>query len=224
MLYAWYDDRAILPIRDQIVRYFSGVTGTILDLGCGEGAFLEGLSAAGHRTYGVDRSEAAVAHCRARGLTVSEGDSLEHLGTVADGSLAGILCSHLIEHLQPPTAIALLGQAHRALAAGGRLVLITPDARDLRTTERFWLDVTHVRPYPEKLLVTLLVQRGFSIARIEHLQEPTATFAGRMAKLFLRLWFMGLMFRGDLVLVAQKDGNGSRKQPSGHGARPAKEG
>lgn len=99
----------------------------------------------------------------------------------------------------------MIRQFQRVMKKGGRLILITPNASDLRTSERFWLDPTHVRPYPEKLLVLLLQRAGFKVIKTTRDKEPNKHFLVALAKTFLNLWFMGFMFKGDLVVIAERD-------------------
>jgi ubiquinone/menaquinone biosynthesis C-methylase UbiE len=105
--------------------------------------------------------------------------------------------------MQPARAIEFLKESCRVLKPGSRLIIITPNSKDLRTTERFWLDVSHVRPYPEKLLVPLLEREGFTVLAVAEDREPTNNFFERVAKAIVRIWFMGYMFRGDLVVIAE---------------------
>src|SRR5262249_58337298 len=65
-----------------------GRTAPLLDLGCGRGELLELAASAGLDMRGVDRDAAMVAHCRSLGLRASEGNLLEFLSSVPDGSIA----------------------------------------------------------------------------------------------------------------------------------------
>jgi hypothetical protein len=61
-----------------------------------------------------------------------------------------------------------------------------------------------VRPYPEKLLIALLKKEGFKDITVSEDREPARNIMERFVKVFLRIWFMGFMFRGDLVVIAKR--------------------
>ncbi len=204
VLYQWGNEELTSSHQARFLKHFAGLSGTILEIGSGRGIMLEMLRKSGCKAYGIDLSQQAVDACRARGLEAVSGDALEHLRTLAAESLGGIFCAHVIEHMHPAEAIELIAQSHRVLMPGGRMVFVTPNAKDLRTTERFWLDVTHVRPYPEKLMHMLLNRQGFTCVESYSDVEPARNTAETIAKKFLYLWFMGYMFTGDLVVVATK--------------------
>lgn len=190
--------------QKRYLRYYKPSLGTVLEIGCGRGAMLTLMKDAGIPSYGLDSSETSVAYCRKKDLSVIQGDALQHLKGLDAASLGGIFCAHMIEHLEPKNAMDLMREAYRVIKKGGTFVIITPNAKDLRTTERFWLDITHVRPYPEKLVKALLVAQGFNKITIREDAEPSKNILERMLKYFLRLWFMGFMFRGDLVVIATR--------------------
>ncbi|MDX2104116.1 MAG: methyltransferase domain-containing protein [Alphaproteobacteria bacterium] len=48
-----------------------------------------------------------------------------------DGALARVFSEHMIEHLDLPSAVALLGELRRCLAPGGRVRIATPDLRQI---------------------------------------------------------------------------------------------
>jgi predicted TPR repeat methyltransferase len=135
-------------------------SGPVADLGCGRGYFLEALRDRGVAAAGVDLADEAVAHCRALGFEITKTDAIDFLA--AAGGLRGIFASHLIEHLTPQVADQMLGRAFDALAPGGMIVIVTPNLRDIDTlTEIFWLNPTHVRPYPPALVSSMLEAHGF---------------------------------------------------------------
>src|SRR5262249_47363650 len=74
--------------------------GAVLDIGCGDGAFLDVASAAGLRAVGVERDATATAAARARGHEVLAGDAfavLAELGA-AGARFDGAVLAHVIEH------------------------------------------------------------------------------------------------------------------------------
>ena len=149
-----------LMLQRRFMKYLSGLPGPIADLGCGRGMFLAELKTAGHDALGVDASAESVAACRAKGLHIVQADVLEYLESQTDW-LGGIFLSHVVEHLPPSQMVRFLNLARRALRPSGRLVIVTPNVADLWTmTEVFWLDTTHVRPYPILLLKNLCGEAG----------------------------------------------------------------
>jgi SAM-dependent methyltransferase len=144
----------------RLAQYFSG-RHAVLDIGCGRGVFLDLLRERGIGGEGVDLMPDAVARCRAKGHPAELGEAVEFLGDKFE-RYDGILCSHVIEHLEFEPATLLLARCFRALTAGGRLVIVTPNPRDLSIIgEVFWLDPTHRRPYPAVLIESMLASTGF---------------------------------------------------------------
>jgi O-antigen chain-terminating methyltransferase len=145
--------------------------GPVADLGSGRGYFLEALRDRGIAGVGIDVSDEAIAHTRALGLDCIQQDVLEYLES-AEG-LAGIFAAHLIEHLEPVAAEAMIARASAALVRGGQLVIVTPNMADPRTlTETFWLDTTHVRPYPARLIAALMERHGLDVDEIGRGRTP----------------------------------------------------
>jgi len=95
----------------------------VLDLGSGDGAWLEALAARGFAASGVEANRALALAAQQRGLRVAEGEPRETLARCADASVAALtLCAALL----PADAAGsgeLLGEALRALRAGGCLLL-----------------------------------------------------------------------------------------------------
>lgn len=125
----WYVPLA-WPMRSLIVtqmrhmpRRSAKDSNRLLDVGCGNGTFLELARSAGWAVQGVDFDPLAVAAARQRGLDVRHG-SIEDLG-VAEGGYDWITCSHVLEHVHDPRRL-LKGIADR-LRPGGTLWLQTPN-------------------------------------------------------------------------------------------------
>jgi 2-polyprenyl-3-methyl-5-hydroxy-6-metoxy-1,4-benzoquinol methylase len=149
-------------LSQQHARHATPPFPPILDIGCGRGIFLDMLSEEGLRAVGIDTHQPAVEQCRRNGLEAIEADALEFLeGRSAEFS--GIFCSHIIEHLPFDRAQILLARCSDALIEDGSLVVVTPNSRDMGVMgETFWLDPTHVRPYPVRLLASMVEVAGLT--------------------------------------------------------------
>ncbi len=136
--------------------------GPVLDLGTGRGYFLEALGARGIEGLGVDIREESAVEARRLGLKVIVQDAFMFLAD--NRGFGGIFVSHLIEHLDPERAQELLRAAHEAMQPGGMIVIVTPNPRDwMVLSDIFWLDPTHVRPYPIQLVTAMLESAGFTV-------------------------------------------------------------
>ncbi|MBK8173628.1 MAG: class I SAM-dependent methyltransferase [Sandaracinaceae bacterium] len=161
VLYKFANADFVQSLQKDYVKFFKkGPPGKVLDLGCGRGLFLKLLRDAGLEAAGVDGHAESVELCRKEGFgDVEVGDVLEYIEkhVKAGTKYRGIFCSHLIEHLDGDTALRLVAGCANLLAPGGRLVIVTPNVANLLVwTHVFWLDPTHVRPYPRALLEALM--------------------------------------------------------------------
>lgn len=93
------------------------------DIGCGSGRDVAWLGQQGFPTVGYDASPAMLAEARLAypGIDVRL-DALPELMTVADASVANVLCSALLMHLPQHSLAAAIGALARVLRPGGRLL------------------------------------------------------------------------------------------------------
>lgn len=102
--------------------------GRILDVGCGNGRFLDRMRQLGWEVTGVEPDGAAVTVAREKlGLQVFEG-SLEEAG-LPGSHFDAITMNHVIEHVPDP--ISTLRECHRVLKPGGKLVVATPNIKSM---------------------------------------------------------------------------------------------
>jgi len=142
----------------------------VVDVGCGRGEWLEVLRANGLIGLGIDINRVFIEGCRGGGLEVIEGDAVESLRTMPQGSVGAITSMHLVEHLPFDRVIALLDEARRVLRPGGLILLETPNPENLSVGHHwFYLDPTHRNPLPPEMLRWIVEARGFLAARIERL-------------------------------------------------------
>lgn len=201
------NEAALRKIQKPLVKHFQGCA-PVLDIGCGRGVFLELLAAAGIEAVGVDRSSEALAACRQKGLAIVAEDARSFLSR-EERQFGGIFCSHVIEHMGYDDALAFLQLCHRRIHLGGRLLIMTPNPEDLMVMgEIFWLDPTHVRPYPKRLLKAMLETVGFRVT-LEKQYLGSLQMVGRrnLPWYLLRRLLMGRFYgRPNTLVLAEKDG------------------
>ena len=121
----------------------------VLDVGFGRGAFLDAAATAGFEAVGVDRDRDLVEAAKKRGHRAILGEIGQIETLLADEIFDGVMMSHIIEHLRPPETANLLSSLAAHSRPGSRLIIVTPNMSDWRVvSELFWMDTTHVRPYP----------------------------------------------------------------------------
>ena len=172
----WYDTNAFARVfrgqglveryKDLLGRFVGH--GPVLDIGCGDGQFVAELEKLGLRARGVDVDPATIAVALEQGLNVELADGMEALAACAPGSLGGILCIQVIEHLPRQAVIDLPRLAARALVPGGILVIETVNPASLYAmTHWYYLDPTHLQPIPADLITFLTGQAGFRTSEVE---------------------------------------------------------
>lgn len=156
----------VIAGQRRYLRRFSGCK-SVLDIGCGRGEFLTLLREGGIAGRGIDLSDESVCICRKKGLEAERADLFEWLAT-SQGSLDGIFCGQVVEHLPPAGLPDFTRLAAHALAPGGRIVIETPNPECLAIfASHFYLDPTHTRPVPAQLLVFYLEEAGFGSIEVE---------------------------------------------------------
>jgi O-antigen chain-terminating methyltransferase len=169
-------DRSLFRTRIEpyldIVRAVGAGTADapIVDVGCGRGDWLELLRDCGLIARGIEINRAFIDMCRKRGLAVSEGDGIETLRGMPEGSAGAITLMHVIEYLPFDRAIALLDEARRVLRPGGLIIIESPNPENL-SVGNHWscLDPNRRNPLPPEAFRWIVKARGFEDVRIERL-------------------------------------------------------
>ena len=162
---------ALQEAQRPYVDHFLG-EGSVLDVGCGRGEFLELLKEAGVPATGVDSDQDMVEHCVARGLDVKKADALEHLASLPDGSLGGVFLAQVVEHLPPAILLELIDLCYLKLRPGGVFLAETNNPSCLLAmATHFIIDLTHQRPLHPELMKFLLEAAGFQGVSI-HYSSP----------------------------------------------------
>jgi SAM-dependent methyltransferase len=152
--------------RRRLVRKIAGAAQgrRLLDVGCGDGSFLDSLRGVGWKVAGTEMN---AAEARSRGIEVHQ--SLDDLAGA--GPFGCITLWHSLEHLRDPRG-ALVALA-RMLAPGGVLVAAVPDAGGLQAkafgARWFHLDVPrHLYHFDRATLRRALEAAGLQVGSEWH--------------------------------------------------------
>lgn len=142
----------------------------VLDLGCGRGEMLEVFRESGIAARGIDLNDDSIALCQASGLDVEKADLFAYLGALPDGSLGGVVCCQVVEHLPPARLPEMIRLIHAKLRTGGLVAIETPNPECLAIfATHFYIDPTHRHPIPPVLASFYLEEAGFGGIEIERL-------------------------------------------------------
>ena len=143
-----------------------------------------------------------------KGLDIRPVDLFTFLADQPDGSLDGVLCSHVVEHLPADRLPEMIRLVAAKLEAGGVFAVETPNPGCLAIfAGDFYLDPTHQRPVPSQQLHFYLEEAGFTSIEI-HERHPAPEAFPELAALdeieglreFRSKFFGGL----DYAAVARK--------------------
>ena len=145
------------------------ITDRIVDIGCGRGEMLAMLAEEGHNVVGVDLDAGMVEACLDQGLEAVLDDGIHFLAQTPPGSLKGVFCAQVVEHLLTPELEELVRLAFAALRPDGVLVMESINPRSFYALgNHFYADTSHVRPVHPETLRFLCEQLGY---REVHLEE-----------------------------------------------------
>lgn len=171
---------------------------SVLDIGCGTGAWLARLRDNGYRGLvgaDLDTSQFAAAGIRCIRADL-DADELD----LDEASFDLVTAIEIIEHLHNPGRLLL--HASRLMRADGRLLLTSPNVESALARLKFLMtgrlkhfdrygDPTHVSPIIESCLARMLSRYGLTIDRSwgypEDGSSPTSTLTTRMSAHLVKL-------------------------------------
>ena len=146
------------------VKEFVGAKGPVLDIGCGQGEFLELLKEANVQALGVDSNPQMVAACEAKGLAVVDEDCFTYLKDFKVNSLAGVFVGHLFEYLSGEQLEVLIETLSEKLRPGAKLVIEATNPKSFAAvSQAFVRDPERTVPLPPNTLCELLEAAGFEV-------------------------------------------------------------
>lgn len=148
----WFRARREILVR--LARQCLRPGGSLLDVGCGTGYFLESLQA-DHATCGVDNSEAAVRMSLARGLAGITRGSAEDLSSVENRRFDLITLLDVLEHLDDDRAA--VRNVRGLLSPGGHVLATVPAYQSMWSRHD---DLNHHRRRYDRREVSELFQQA----------------------------------------------------------------
>jgi SAM-dependent methyltransferase len=150
-------------------------TAKVVEIGPGCGVTAKLLREWGLQNYlAIEVCEEYVSELNAQGfdcrLSEDAGESL--LQTVPDGSCDVILAIDVLEHMELDACRSLLAAAKRKLAPGGKLIVQVPNASAPFGINTHLADPTHLLPFNDVRLVSLLRSAGFDDVKAAPVQLP----------------------------------------------------
>ena len=112
-----------LGVRIAFLKCFLCKDDVLLDIGCGDGWFMQQLISKGYKSvFGIDIGHDVIAAASQKGLKVKLGDM--HDLDFPDNYFDAIFCSHTLEHAYSPQKV--LRQFRKVLSDNGRVVIVVP--------------------------------------------------------------------------------------------------
>lgn len=192
--YSYNYDAVISPIarfaKDKLDR--AKVTGWLklldrgdspqfLDVGCGNGRYLEmlhRLGVPGEKLFGVEMSEGCIQHLKSRGFNGYFGRIEDVEKDLPVGSFDLIVLLQVIEHVEDPAN--MVSVLSRLLKKGGILVIETPNTRSLDVSlfrRRYWGGYhfpRHWNLFNSNNLSRLVEDNGLTVKALHYI--PAHTF------------------------------------------------
>jgi len=166
-------------VRTDLLKLAPEISGSVLDVGCGEGATLRHLLSHGvRRAVGVEYVDDAVEKARGAGLEVFKVDLNRGQLPFGEKEFDCILFGDVLEHLIDPWQV--LRDAVRCLKDDGTALLSIPNVKHYRVlrdlifldsweyTEEGILDSTHLRFFTLRETRKLIAASGLAIAKLEY--------------------------------------------------------
>jgi 2-polyprenyl-3-methyl-5-hydroxy-6-metoxy-1,4-benzoquinol methylase len=148
--------------------YLSAKDAKILDLGCGMGFALGGLSSAGFTNcWGIDSDRTQVEHAQAQGLRVQMVEPEKTIDYIrCNAPFDFIFSLDVLEHIPTAALLPLLREIRDALKPGASFVCRVPNCDSLVAGRYRYNDWTHQTQFGDASLDFVLYNAGFQNIRI----------------------------------------------------------
>lgn len=153
----------VKKIFSQYLKYINPED-TLVDIGCGQGFFLELLKVNSIKGIGVDTDPKLVAVCSEKGLEAYVDEGKTYLEKQSEESIDAVFLAHVIEHLTLSEKIEFLKLCYEKLKKDGVLIIETPNTTSVYVMHNlYYLDPTHEKPLFPEALKHLAERAGFTV-------------------------------------------------------------
>jgi SAM-dependent methyltransferase len=193
--------RVLVP---RFFQQFTPESGTVLDLGCGYGEFINNIRA--KQKLGMDLNPDSKTRLNPD-VTFLQQDCSK-TWQVEPNQLDLVFTSNFFEHLPDKHTLGLtLDQAFRCLKPSGRIVAMGPNYKYVNGA--YWDFWDHYLPLTETSLAEGMVMRGFQIERCEGRFLPYTIVGGHeyplwILELYLKFKFLWRFGGKQFLVVARK--------------------
>lgn len=114
-------------LGQAVAEQLSQCDGSVAVVSCGRGEIVSALVQSGICAHGVDHSVEAIIDGVNQGLDLRVATPFEHLGRIADDSLAAVVLTGFAERRGPVELSRLIDEALRCVGSSGRIVVAVAD-------------------------------------------------------------------------------------------------
>lgn len=132
-----------------------------LDFGSGRSEFLQLLKNNEIPAKGVDSNKLNTELAQKKDLSVIHDDGLNYLKSIPDNSLYGITMFQVAEHIPYDALKEIISLSYKKILPGGIFLIETVNPSCDFAMRYFYLDPTHIRPYPPETLKFSCEWEGF---------------------------------------------------------------
>jgi len=169
-----YPDKLAKKLNDDFFKK----PGKILDLGCGNGDYLEAFSKIGYEVCGVDISPDI--HDRLGGKYKVFNIDIENEDCPFEGEFDYVFSKSVIEHTRNPDVF--LDFINRSLKSGGMCVIMAPSWEHTYWGP-FYIDHTHVTPFTLPSLMQAMELTGFENVKGEYFYQLPFVWRSKFLKI-----------------------------------------
>ena len=186
--------KAVASTEDIYRRYMpKKKDAKILEIGCGVGFALEAFIKMGYEdVYGIDISQSQIGECAKHNLPAEMvEDTEEFLGT-RENTYDLITINHVFEHIPVDNQISFISAMYNALAPGGELVCVVPNALNPAASFLRYDDFTHQSLFTVHSLDYVMYAAGFRDIHAETLiiyENPVSCFIKGIYRFMVRLQY-----------------------------------